>query len=58
MHAHQIGRVVPQAFEVVYTVVAAHIPADVMRVPHHDFGNGSSPATTSHYCYFTAIKHG
>ena len=47
-----------QALEVVYTVVAAHIPSYVMRVSHHNFGNGSSPATTSHNCYFTAVEHG
>lgn len=31
-----------QALEVFYTVVAAHIPSYVMRVSHHNFGNGSS----------------
>ena len=54
---HQIGRVVPHALEVLDAVVATHIPAYVMSMPHHNLGNGCSPATAANNRYFTAVIH-
>ena len=53
----QVGRVVAHAPEVLYTVVAAHIPPDVVRMPHHDLGYGRRPTTTANNGYFTTIVH-
>ena len=56
-HAHEIGRVVAQTAEIVDAVVAPHIPADVMSVPHHYLGDGRSPTAATDDCYFSAVKH-
>ena len=39
----QVGRVVPLALEIGDAVVASHIPAYVVGVFYHHFGNGSGP---------------
>ena len=56
-HARQVGWVVAEPLEVFDAVVAAHIPTDVMRVLHHDFGNGRCPRTAADNRYFSAIIH-
>ena len=47
----------PHPLEVLYAVVAAHIPPDVMGAPHHDFGNGGCPASAANDGYVTATIH-
>ena len=54
---HQIGGVMPHALEVFDAVIATHIPAYVMSMPHHNLGNGCSPATAANNRYFTAVIH-
>ena len=53
----QIGRVVLQPFEVFNTVVATHIPSDVVRVSHHNLGDGCCPASASDNCYLSTVVH-
>ena len=51
-HARQIGRVVAEPLKVLDAVRSAHIPPDVMRVLHHNLGNGRCPRTAADDCYF------
>jgi hypothetical protein len=54
---HQVCRIVPKAFEVLNTVVTAHIPSDMVGVPHYNLGYCRSPATAANDGYLTALVH-
>ena len=56
MHTCEIGGVMAYALEFLYTVVTAHVPSDVVRVPNDNFGYGGSPASASYNCNFSAVK--
>ena len=58
MYTGKIGWVVTQALEVVDTVVAPHIPTDMVGMTHHNLGNCRSPATTADNRYLTTVVHG
>ena len=49
VYAGQIAGVVPHTAEILYLVVAAHIPANVVRVLHHNLGNGRRPRASADY---------
>ena len=55
--AGEVGRVVTQTTEVLDTVVATHIPANVVGVTHHNLGYGRCPAAATDDCYLTTIEH-
>lgn len=46
-----------EALEILDTIIAAHIPTDVMRMIHHDLGNGRGPRPASYNCYLTDVEH-
>ena len=54
---HQIGGVMPHALEVFDAVIATHIPAYVMSMPHHNLGYCRSPATAANNSNFSAVEH-
>jgi hypothetical protein len=53
----QVGWVVPHPLEILYAVITAHIPSDMVGVPHYDLGDCRSPTATADDCYFAAIEH-
>ena len=53
----KIIRIMAYALELLYAVVASHIPPYVMGMTYHNFGNGSCPTASANNCYFSAIKH-
>ena len=57
VYAGEIGRVVAKATEILDTVIAPHIPADVVSVSHHDLGYRRCPATATDNCYPTTVVH-
>ena len=54
----EVGGVVTHATEVLDTVVATHIPANVVGVTHHNFGYSCGPAASTNNRYLTTIVHG
>ena len=44
-----------QTTEILDSVVATHIPADVMRMSHHNLGYSCCPATATDDCYLTTV---
>ena len=57
VYTGQVAGVVAQPPEVLYLVVAPHIPPYVMGVSHHYLGYGRCPATTADNCYLAAVVH-
>ena len=55
--AGKIGGVVAEASEILDTVIATHIPANVVGVTHHNLGNSRSPRTATNDCYLTTVEH-
>ena len=53
VYAGQIAGVVPHTAEVLYLVVTAHIPTNVVRVLHHNLGNGCRPRAAANNGYTT-----
>ena len=53
----KIIRIMAYAFELLYAVVASHIPPYVMGMTYHNLGNCSCPTASANNCYFSAIKH-
>ena len=57
VYTGEVGGVMAHATEILDTVVAAHIPSDVMGVPHHDLGYSGSPASAANDGYVSAFVH-
>ena len=57
VYAGEIGRVVAKATKILDTVIATHIPADMVSVSHHDLGYCRCPATATDNCYPTTVVH-
>ena len=55
--AGKVGGVMAQTAELLNTVIAAHIPADMVGVSHHNLGNRRSPATAADNRYLTTVEH-
>ena len=57
MYAGKICWVMPHTTEIFYSVVAAHIPSDMMGMIYNNLGDSRCPATTTDYRYFSTIVH-
>ena len=57
MYAGEIGGVVAQTAEVFDTIIAPHVPADVVRVAHNNLGDRCCPATAADNRYLTTVVH-
>ena len=57
VHAGKIGGVMAHATEILDTVIATHIPADMVGVTHHNLGYGCCPAAATDNCYLTYVVH-
>ena len=54
MNAGQIAGIMAHTTKIVNLVVTAHIPADVVRVLHHNLGNGCCPTSAANDGYTTS----
>jgi hypothetical protein len=57
VYTGQIGGVMPHATEVFDTVIAAHIPPDVVGVTHHNLGYRRCPRPATNNRYLTTVVH-
>jgi hypothetical protein len=46
-----------KTLEILNTVIATHIPSDVMRMPHNNLGYGCCPTAASNDCYLSYVVH-
>ena len=53
----KIGGIMTHTTEILDTVVAAHVPANVVGVTHHDLGYGRCPRAATNYRYSTTVVH-
>ena len=52
----EIGGIMAEALEFLDTVIAAHIPTNVVDVVYHNLGNRCCPAAAANNRYLTALK--
>ena len=56
-HIAQISRIMTQTLEILYAVVASHIPHYRFTVVEQKLGKSRSPAPTAHHCYCSGEIH-
>ena len=55
--SNKIRRVMAQSLEILYAVIAPHIPSYVVCMFHHNLCNGGSPASSTDDGYFPTVEH-